>query len=260
MNHDLITISIIQGITEFLPVSSTAHMMAAQHFLGIPSMGRLLEVALHLGTLLVIFLYFRKHILSMIQGVLSLFKGKPSNGFWLFFFLCVATLPVVLAGYMVEEYAHTLGRGLATIGWVSILSGIALYAVDQGTPQTKRLEAMNIKDALIIGILQTIALVPGVSRLGITLIGGRLMGYERANAACFSFLLSIPAIIGAMTLMLLKTPGADLFDIVFAKAIGLSFIVGLVTLFLFMWWLKKRTLALFALYRIAFGVFLLVTA
>ena len=257
--QDLFTLSIIQGITEFLPVSSTAHLQLAHKLFHLPSMGRLTEVALHLGTLLVPVVFFHRDILAMIEGLLSLIKGKVLDGFWLFLFLVMATLPVVVAGYMLHTYVPSMGRSMTIIGWSSIVSGVLLYVVDENAPVNRKLSTMTFKDALVVGLLQVIALIPGVSRLGITLIAGRLLGFKRTEAARFSFLLSIPTILGATTLMFVKLPNASaLFgSSQLFLAMAVSFGVGMVVLFLLMTWLKKFSFAPIALYRIALGLFLL---
>lgn len=257
--NDLFILSIIQGITEFLPVSSTAHLQLAHTLFKLPSLGRLTEVALHLGTLLVPLVYFHRDILAMIEGVFSVIKGKTTEGFWMALFLVVATIPVVIAGFMLHTYMPDLGRTMTVIGWTSIISGVLLYVVDENMTTTRKLSAMTLKDAVVIGLLQVVALIPGVSRLGITLIAGRLLGFKRTESARFSFLLSIPAVLGATTLTFAKLHnGWDLFSSSsLFLAMAISFGVGFVVLTILMTWLKKFSFAPIALYRIALGVFLL---
>ncbi len=256
---DLFVLSIIQGITEFLPVSSTAHLQLAHRLFHLPTLGRLTEVALHLGTLLVPLIYFHRDIFNMISGVFSVIKGKVTEGFWLFLFLVTATIPVVIAGYMLHTYVPDLGRSMTIIGWTSIISGVLLYVADEKAPTTRTLSTMSLKDALVVGLLQVVALIPGVSRLGITLIAGRLLGFKRTEAARFSFLLSIPAVLGATTLTVAKLPNgwalftsSELF-----LAMVIAFGVGLIALTFLMTWLRKFSFAPIALYRIALGLFLL---
>lgn len=256
---DIFILSLVQGITEFLPLSSTGHLILLNKLFHIPSFGRLTEVALHLGTLLVIFVYFWRDILHIIEGIFSVLKGKFLPGLWLFLFLCAATIPAVIAGYMIHKYGGGFGRAIHIIGWVSIVSGVFLYLVDQGCPTTKTLDNMTFKDALLIGLLQVVAFIPGASRSGMTIIGGRLIGLKRTESVRFSFLLSIPTVIGAVTLTFLELAHAQRFsyspDLLIAVA--LSFVVGLCVLFLLMGWLRKFTLTPFAIYRVLFGVFIL---
>jgi undecaprenyl-diphosphatase len=256
---DLFALSIIQGVTEFLPVSSTAHLQLAHTLFHLPSFGRLTEVALHLGTLLVPLVYFHRDIFSMVSGLFSIIKGRATHGFSLFLYLVLATLPVVAAGYMLHTYVPDLGRTMMVIGWSSIISGVLLYVVDENVMATRKLSMMTLKDALVIGLLQVIALIPGVSRLGITLIAGRLLGFKRTESARFSFLLSIPAVLGATTLTFLKLPnGSDLFySSSLFLAMVTSFGVGFLVLAFLMIWLRRFSFAPIALYRIALGFFLL---
>ncbi len=256
---DLYIFSLVQGVTEFLPVSSTAHLIVFEKLMHLHSLGRVTEVTIHAGTLLVVMLYFWQDIWSMVRGFFSLFRGKILPGTKLFFHLCLATLPVVIVGYVLHRYLPDLGRSLPLLGLTSIVAGVILYAADQNTPASKGLTSMTSMDALIIGCLQMTALIPGVSRSGATLIASRLLGYKRVDAARFSFLLSIPAILGAITLVTLDVIKEHTipFDLNLLVAFGISFLVGIFILFLFMTWLKKNTLKLFALYRIIFGIFII---
>lgn len=256
---DIFIISIVQGITEFLPVSSTGHILLLNKFFHIPSFGRPTEIVLHLGTLFVVFAYFWRDMMNMIEGVFNVLRGKLLPGLWLFLFLCLATIPAVICGLMITKYAGSFGRSMTIIGWASIVSGALLYLVDQNMPTTKTLESMTFKDAILIGILQVIAFIPGASRLGTTIIAARLLGYKRTESARFSLLLSIPTILGAVTLMLtsMMKQNAFLFSSTLFLAMALAFAVGICILFLFMAWLKKGTFTPFAVYRIIFGIFVL---
>ncbi len=257
--QDVFILSLIQGITEFLPLSSTGHVILLSQLLHIPSLGRLTEISLHFGTLLVIFVYFWRDLVTMIEGLFFALKGKFLPGLWLVLFLCAATIPAAIAGYMLHKYGGGFGRTMPVIGWVSIISGIALYLVDQECSATKALSHLKLHDAILIGLLQVVAFIPGASRSGMTIIGGRLRGLKRAESVRFSFLLSIPTVLGAVTLTFLElveiqqvSYSPDLFI-----AIGLSFSTGLGILFLMMWWIRKFTFTLFAIYRVIFGVFIL---
>ena len=153
-----------------------------------------------------------------------------------------------------------MGRGLRSLevmGWASIFFGALLFLVDRVSPTGKRFESMTYKDAFIVGLLQVIALIPGASRSGTTLIAARLLGYERRSAARFSFLLSIPVVIGAMTLMLSGTCTNTLASTALLWPLLLCFGLGYLVLSLLMLWLKHGTFAIFGLYRIIFGGYLL---
>lgn len=257
--QDFVTLSLIQGITEFIPVSSTAHMMVGHTLFNLSEFGRIAEVSAHVGTLLVVFVYFWRDIFAMVDGFFSFFKKKMTEGSWLFLYLVLATLPVVIAGYILHRYGGTFGRSFHWIGWASIASGFMLYLVDKGCPTSKKLSEMGLKDATLIGLIQAVSLLPGASRLGMTIIGARLLGYKRTEAARFSFLLSIPAVLGAATLISLDLMKEDqfLFGSEDILMIAISFGVGLITLFVVMRWLRSFSFVPFAIYRILFGIGLL---
>tara|TARA_R110002050_G_scaffold118195_2_gene235425 strand:+ start:52142 stop:52927 length:786 start_codon:yes stop_codon:yes gene_type:complete len=252
-------LSVIQGITEFIPVSSTAHIILASKLYGVESAGRMTEVALHVGTLLVVLTYFRQDVLEFFQGLGKLFKGSITKGFHRFLMIGAATIPVVIAGYVINTYFDNSFRTLSLMGWMSIFFGLLLLFVDKASPATKKYESMTYKDAMIIGLLQVLALIPGSSRLGTTIIAARLLGYNRVGSAKFSFLLSIPVITGAMTLLIIKNNAQEGLQMSFEtlSSILISFCVGYVTLRSVMWYLKKFSFLPIALYRIALGTYIL---
>jgi undecaprenyl-diphosphatase len=256
---DALSLSLIQAFTEFLPVSSTAHLIVFSKVFHIPTAGRLTEVALHMATLAVVMVYFRRDIQEWFQGFFSLFQGKITKGLNHLLMVVVATIPVTIIGYLIHTYTGEGMRTLATMGWSSICFGILLFFGDKRTSASKNKEAMTYGDAIIIGFLQVIALIPGASRLGTTLIAGRLLGYTRESAAHFSFLLSIPVIFGANILVLLGSRAEEIqamiqHDIVTMLA---CFVLGYGVLTFFMRWIKSHTLMPFALYRIGFGIYVL---
>lgn len=257
--HNTLILAIIQGITEFLPVSSSAHLIAAAQFFQIHGSGRLLEVVLHIGTLLAVLLYFHTTVWHMVQGLFGLLKLKILSGAEEFFKICWASLPVVGAGYFVH---HLLPEGIHTlnlIAWVSMVMGLLLILVDLKAPAYKLYDQLTYKDAFIIGCIQTLALIPGASRLGSTLIGARLCGYQRTEAAKLSFLLSIPAVVGANTLVCLKLweSGSLQFNSHMYGALLLTFLIGMAAIRFFLYWLQTHTLWIFGIYRILFGIGLL---
>jgi undecaprenyl-diphosphatase len=259
---DTLILSLIQALTEFLPVSSTAHLIVLPHVFHIPTMGRLTEVALHMGTLAVVMVYFRKDLQEGFSGLRSLMKGTLTKGLHKWLQIACATLPVVVIGYGVHKFFGKGLRSFEIMGWSSLFFGFLLLLVDKRSPTQKRVDAMTYGDAFIIGLLQVIALIPGASRLGTTLITARLLGYDRVSAARFSFLLSIPVVIGATTLMLLETSSKELQSMAGPLGIGAlaSFALGYLVLMGFMAWLKRFTLLPFALYRIFFGIYVLMNA
>ena len=259
MDQNLI-LAIIQGITEFLPVSSSAHLIAAAQFFGIQAPGQLLEVILHMGTVLVVLLAFHRSIWGMICGISGLLTGSISPGAHEFFKICWGSLPVIVAGYvlhsMMPEGIHTL----EIIGWVSIAMGTLLMVVDAKAPAHKSYGQLTYRDTFIVGCFQTIALIPGASRLGSTLIGGRLCGYGRTDTAKLSFMLSIPAVLGANTLVGLSLwkAGMQHLDSSLYGTLLLTFMIGMAAIRFFMCWLQTHSLGFFGVYRILFGIGLLV--
>lgn len=254
---ETVFLAIIQAFTEFLPVSSTAHLIVLPHLWNIQTAGRLTEVALHLGTLGVVLLYFRKDIWEGIKSLGALKEGKLTKPFHRWAHVAIATLPVVVVGYGLQHSFEKSFRSFEMMGWFSIFFGLLLLVVDHKAPAHKRYETMSYGDAFIIGLLQVIALFPGASRLGTTLIAGRLLGYERIGAARFSFLLSIPAVLGATILLLSKASWNEVRSIVQSTAVagGLCFMLGYFVLMGFMKWIKHHTFMPFAIYRIAFGLY-----
>ncbi len=259
---DTFYLSLIQALTEFLPVSSTAHIIVLSKICHIPTIGRLTEVALHMGTLLVVMVYFRRNLQEWIQGFFMLLQGKITKGFHQFLMISLATIPVTIIGYIIHHYTGEGTRSLAIMGWSSICFGVLLFFVDRRSLTQKNIATMTYPDAIIIGFLQVIALIPGASRLGTTLMAGRLLGYTRESAAHFSFLLSLPVIFGANLLVLLDTPPQAILGMAThgLGAMVFCFFLGYGVLAVFMRWLKSHTLAPFALYRILFGGYVLYLA
>lgn len=255
---DVFWLASIQGIVEFLPISSTAHLLLASSFFHPTNTGRLIEVALHGGTLLTLFLFFRKDCAAMTVSFFRfLRKGHITPPLRLLGLLCIGTVPVVVAGFLLETHATHWGRGFITIGVVSMVAGTLLLAVDRLSPTKKPLQSLSLGGIVLIGIFQVLALIPGFSRLGSTLMGARLLGYRRQTAAHLSFLLAIPAVLGALTLMLWKLRDQVALwatDEIWALLIACGTGYGALTAF--MLWLRRGTLVPFALYRIAFGAFL----
>ncbi len=251
-------LSFVQAVTEFLPVSSTAHLIVLSHVFDIAEMGRLTEVTLHLGTLGVVLVYFRRDIQEGFQGLGELFKGHITHGMHRWFRVACATIPVVIAGYIVHKYFGKELRSFQVMGWSSIVFGTLLFFVDKNSYAQKNIELMTYKEAFIIGLFQVIALIPGASRLGTTLITARFLGYDRISAARFSFLLSLPVVIGAASLMLIDAATEEAQSMMGSLGmLLLSFVLGYGVLTGFMAWLRHRTLLPFAIYRILFGIYVL---
>ncbi|HLD95845.1 MAG TPA: undecaprenyl-diphosphate phosphatase, partial [Alphaproteobacteria bacterium] len=201
----LIILAVIQGLTEFLPVSSSGHLVLLPHILKWQDQGFIVDVALHVGTLMAVILYFKYEIRLMIRDCFSYVlggfkKGEMTPFVWLSFCLIIATLPAVGVGFFIKKSMPEWFRNPLTIAATSAIFGVVLYAVDRGSKTLKSMETMTLKEALIIGFIQCLALVPGTSRSGSCMWAARLLNFDRQSAARFSFLLSLPAIIAAATL------------------------------------------------------------
>ncbi|MEM7442224.1 MAG: undecaprenyl-diphosphate phosphatase [Pseudomonadota bacterium] len=255
----LIILALVQGITEFLPISSSAHLVLVPFFTGWSDQGLLIDVAVHVGTLLAVIIYFWRDVAGMIWGVLSLLTGRRREGTRLAIFVIVASIPVVLAGAALHRFGPDLFRSVEIIAWTTIGFGLLLGLADRLYPSTARIDQMRLGGALLVGLAQCLALIPGTSRSGITMTAGRALGLQRSEAARFSMLLSIPAILGAGLLA-----GLDLADADDARLTGdaviagsLAFITALVAIAAMMAWLKRASFTPFVIYRVLLGLVLL---
>jgi undecaprenyl-diphosphatase len=253
---------VVQGITEFLPISSSAHLILVPCLGNFPDQGLDMDIALHLGTLAAVMLYFWRDIWEMAAGLWAALRFRPTPGGRLALHVVVATIPVVICGLAFKDFVETGARSIAVIGWTTLVFGIVLYVADRIGLTVRRTDHMKLPDAAIIGIAQAIALIPGTSRSGITMTAARFLGYERGEAARFSMLLSIPTILAAGTLAVRDIVALDqpLITTEAIYAAGLSFLTALAAIALLMRWLKTASFTAFAVYRVALGVFLLAAA
>ena len=255
----IVILSLIQGITEFLPISSSGHLVLVPALTGWVDQGLTIDVAVHVGTLLAVILYFWRDVLAMIQGVLNVLRGRVDHHARLAGLIVLATLPVIGAGYFLNDYGMEGLRSVTIIGWATLGFGVVLYLTDKLGMTLRRMEHLGISDAVVIGLSQVLALIPGTSRSGITMSAARLLGVERSDAARFSMLLSIPTIVGAGLLKgleLYQSGDAQLTSDAILAA-GLSFVSALVAVFLLMAWLKRSDFTPFVIYRVILGVGLL---
>jgi len=259
---NLIVLAVVQGITEFLPISSSAHLILVPCLGNFPDQGLDMDIALHLGTLGAVMLYFWRDIWEMIGGLWAAIRLRSTPGGRLALHVAIATVPVVIFGLAFKDLIETAGRSIAIIGWTTLIFGIALYIGDRLGLTVRRTEHMQLPDAVIIGSAQAIALIPGTSRSGITMTAARILGYERGEAARFSMLLSIPTIVAAGTLAVRDILRLDQ-PLVTTEAIyaaGLSFVTALIAIALLMRWLRNASFTAFAVYRVGLGIFLLAAA
>ena len=256
----IIILSLIQGITEFLPISSSAHLIIIpEFFLNIDS-SRGFDVSLHFGSLLAVIYYLKKDLIKIISDIMY-FK-KDYEGFIIFKNIIISTIPVIIVGFLVHINNFDIIRSLEVIGWTTLIFGILLGIADRNLKVIKYFKSLNLKDALVIGIAQTLAIIPGTSRSGIVITAGLYMGFSRFDASKYSLLLSIPVIIAATTLesINLFIEKGFFFNNEMIMGIILSFCVALITITLFMKWINKASLKIFVAYRIMLGILILIYA
>jgi len=258
----IITLAIIQGVTEFLPVSSSGHLVITSGLLGWKDQGLMIDVGVHIGTLGAVIFYLREDLKKMVWGVLASTKGKENDGASLVKWVFIASLPVFLSGFLVAWFIQGGVRNPEIVGWAFIIFGVLLYLSDKYGYQKRSIQQMSSKDALKIGLAQAFAIIPGTSRAGVTITMARFLGYDRRESARFSMLLSVPAILGAATLLGLDLSGdqRSFFEFSTALAAGISFLTALIAIYLMMGWLRRQTFTPFVLYRVLMGVFILFLA
>ena len=261
---EIIILSLIQGITEFLPISSSGHLILAPKFFGWNDHTLEMDVAVHMGTLISVLLYFRKDLTKMLVETLKyIFSGFKREHFGdyarLAFVLIFATIPAVIAGFMLKKLGVDLVRHVWIVATTSIVFGIIMYVADRRS-QTHDINKMTFGKGFIVGIAQALALIPGTSRSGISMTAARFMGFTRTTAARFSFLLSIPAILGAGILTAIDAikEGQNLLTSEFFTAIVASFIFGLMAIHFMLVFLNRHGLGLFMIYRVILGIILFV--
>jgi undecaprenyl-diphosphatase len=260
----LFILAIVQGITEFLPISSSGHLVLIPVLTGWPDQGLLMDVSVHVGTLAAVLLYFRQDTKGLFLAGLGAVGVAPARRAVegtlygkLFWALVIATVPVILAGFALKATgAADLMRGAAVIATTSIVFGLLLYVADKRGAVDRSLHRMAPRPALIIGLAQVLALIPGTSRAGVTMTAARYLGFERREAARFSMLLSIPTILGAGVLL-----GKDVADsgnpVVWVNAAfgaGLSCLAALVAIHFLMKWLERASMTIFVVYRVLLGL------
>ena len=246
-------LGVIQGITEFLPISSTAHLVLVPWLFSWSDYGLPFNIALHLGSLLAILIYFRhewKRIIS--EFIKCTLKGsyKDSNEGRLGLFLVIGTIPGVISGFLFESYASGILRNPLSIAAALVLFGLFLYFADRNTKNEKEIKDMDIKDCLFFGVAQAFAIIPGVSRSGVTVTGGLLRNFKREEAAKFSFLLGAPIIAGAtiyesrhFTADIFMSPGFSIG--VISSGVTAYFVIRFLLAFL-----RKQDFKIFVFYRI----------
>lgn len=257
----LVLVALIQGITEFLPVSSSGHLILLPQLTGLDDQGLVIDVAVHVGTLGAVILYFWSDVRQVLHGTGRLVRGKvDTQSAFLALCLAVATVPVVLVGAAMAalDLSEAL-RSTAVIGWTMLIFGLVLYWADTTGSQQRAAAEWTLRHALVMGLWQVLALIPGTSRSGITITGGRLLGYERHDAARLAMLMSIPTIAASGVVVALDVVGqADMQaarDGVLAAA--LAFVAALLALAVMMRLARRVSFTPYVIYRVALGCVLL---
>jgi undecaprenyl-diphosphatase len=264
--YQAIILAIIQGLTEFLPVSSTAHLTIIPQLLKWQDPGLAFDVALHFGTLAAVLIYFfRDWVQVILNGIGISYRGAhpDENSRSLLWLLVLGSIPAALAGLKFEKYADEALRTPYIIGAAMIVFGILMWLADRVSVAKNGLDQMHWPDAAMVGLAQALAIIPGVSRSGVTLTAARFRGFGREAAARFSFLLSTPIIAGAAAKKaweLHKTGLPADMRLPYLVGIAVSGVVGLAVIAFFIKYLRSHNLSVFVLYRIAFGIIVIALA
>ncbi|OIO10912.1 MAG: hypothetical protein AUJ52_02980 [Elusimicrobia bacterium CG1_02_63_36] len=246
-------LGLIQGLGEFLPISSSAHLAVVHPLTGWPDQGLAYDVALHWGTLFAVVLYFWRDLLAIAQDGLT---RAPTENTRLFDGLIVATIPAVVAGLALENAAESYFRSPDRIGIALALFGILLGVADRFGAKNRGTGAMTMKDFALIGLAQALAIVPGVSRSGSTMTAALALDLDRVAAARFSFLMAVPVVAGAGILKAKDMLAGGMIDGAFFIGVAVSFFSGLAAIGFLMNFLKRASFTAFAVYRVCFGLFL----
>jgi len=260
----LILVAVIQGVTEFLPVSSSGHLILLPQLTGLQDQGQVIDVAVHVGTLFAVVLFFWSDVKLAAAGALRLVRGKvDTQGAWLALCLVIATVPVVLFGIVLKLTGlDDAMRSMTVIGWTMLIFGLVLYWADQTGATDRTIDRWSLRHAVQLGLWQAIALIPGTSRSGITITGARLLGYGRHDGAKIAMLMSIPTI--AASGVLLGAEVALTADAQAARdgaiAAGFAFVAALLALTVMMRLLRLVSFTPYVIYRVALGIVLLAIA
>jgi undecaprenyl-diphosphatase len=253
-----VVLGLVQGLAEFLPISSSAHLVLVPWVFGWPDPGLAFDVALHVGTLVAVLWYFRDEWVRLTQSAFALLRTRrvDTEEKRRFLHIVVATIPAAIGGLLLEDYAESTFRSPSLIAITLMVMGVVLWAADRYAPRDRPLGSMTLRDAVLIGLAQVFALVPGVSRSGSTMTAGRALRLDRQAAAMFSFLMSMP-ITGAAAV--LKVPALLRSDDLTTLVVGIlaSAASGWLAIAVLLRYLSKHSFGVFALYRLALGALIL---
>ncbi|MED4204625.1 undecaprenyl-diphosphate phosphatase [Neobacillus mesonae] len=247
---EALILGIIQGLTEFLPISSTGHLYLGRNLFGLQEAGLLLDTMLHVGTLIAVFIFYKDEFVKIIRNPFSK----------LTFLLIVGTIPAVILGLAFKDYIEEISKTGVTIGWEFLLTGLFLWMADSAKNGYKRMDDISYRDAFIIGTFQAVAILPAISRSGMTIVAALWRKLDRETAAYFSFLLSTPAIAGAIVLQtkdLLGGSGEEISLSALLVGIISSAFFGYIAVKWMIGFLKNHSLKPFAIYVWALGLIVL---
>ena len=245
---EIFILSIVQGITEFLPISSSSHLILISEYLNFENQSLSIDVSLHIGSFIAVLSYFYKEIINFYENKMLFFK------------IIISSLPVMLVGFLIVKFNYIDKiRNIETIAWTTIIFGILLFISDKFKLDKNIKENLNFKSVIFIGLLQILSLIPGVSRSGIAITAARFLNFNRVDAAKISFLLSIPILAavsfyGFKNILLSGDPIFTKFNLI---SISLSFLISLLTIKFLLSFINNFSLNLFVYYRIFLGVCLL---
>lgn len=254
----MIVLAVVQGITEFLPISSSAHLNLVHLLSDWRDQGALMDAAIHAGSLVAVIIYFWRDVVMLTGGALDLARGRMTPPARLLLYLVLASVPVFIAGFvLLSSHAIDMVRTLGVIATANLIFAALLYHADR-TPGKERLGEVSLGEAMMVGLAQMLALVPGVSRSGVTMTAARYLGISRTEAARFSMLLAIPTILGAGAgagLEIYRTGDVALADQALIAAV-LSFVTALIAIWAMMAWLRRMSFTPFVIYRVALSLIL----
>ena len=263
----VILISLVQGITEFLPISSSGHLVLLPTLAGFADQGAVMDVAAHMGSFFAVLIYLRRDIIAMLASLPSIFSASRTPFAHLALLIVLASLPAIAAGLVVELIDPEMLRAALVVAVANLVFALWLYLADKKQTRyqlasengTFDWSQLSLKDAMAIGLAQCCALIPGASRSGVTMTMARQLGYDRLSSARFSLLLSLPIILGAGTVKIasLLSDNQQIDLTALAGVIILSFICAFGAIRWMMGWLKQASFTIFIIYRLALGMILL---
>ena len=251
-----LTIGIVQGFTEFLPISSSGHLVLVSELTSWQDQGIFTDVAVHFGTLLAVIIYLRSHITALVKNFFSLQLTQNHN----LIKIIIATVPAVLVGFFIFDFIQLYFRDIKVVAVTSVVFAALLFVADHFKTKISSWENMSYIQAFIIGVFQILAFIPGASRAGVTITGARFLGFERSSAAIFSMLLTIPIILASLLLTsydFMSNPDVNinLYQSLFAATVAC--ITALVSIKIMMQIIQRSTFNIFIIYRVLLGFILL---